>query len=172
VTELARVYAQIALLKRGPQDLPASLLLLAITVTAYFAVSLAVTSLLPALPGPWLSILLVDVVFTPGWYALLLRVLRRPERILQTTTAVFGYRAVLAPLSIVSGWLIRRFGEDALWQFPLAAVNAAIVVWMIAAKGHVLNAALEWSTVYCVALVILEILIGQLVLLALVTPAR
>ena len=62
--DLARLYAQIALLKRGPQDLPASTLLLAITVLAYFTINLVVSLALPGEPGPWLAILLVDVVFT------------------------------------------------------------------------------------------------------------
>ena len=41
--ELIQLFAQIALLRRGPQDLPASTLLLALTVIGYLAVMLVVT---------------------------------------------------------------------------------------------------------------------------------
>lgn len=172
MTALARLYAQIALLRRGPQDVPASMLLLAITVVAYFAVNLLVNWALPAPDDPWLPILFVDVLFTLGWYTTLLSMLHRRERVLQTTTAVFGYRAVLAPLTIGAEWLVRRFGSEQSWQLPLVIGYTAIVVWMIAANSHVLKAALEWSLFQCVALVILEIIASGLLVLALVPMAR
>ena len=50
--ELLRLFAQIALL-RGPQDLPASPTLLAVTAPAYFAVNCIVYSLLPDITSPW-----------------------------------------------------------------------------------------------------------------------
>ena len=52
------------------------------------------------------------MVFTLVWYVVLLRLVRRPERILQTTTAVFGFQAVLSPLLVISVWLMRRFAQD------------------------------------------------------------
>ena len=172
MTDLARLYAQIALLKRGPQDLPASTRLLAITVLGYFTINLVVSLALPGDSGPWLAVLVVDVLFTLAWYVALLQLSRRPERMLQTTTAVFGYRAVLTPISIVSTWLVRRFGEDATWLLPASVAYTVVLVWMIVVNGHVLKAALEFSALYCYALVILEILTGQLVLLALVPLPR
>ncbi len=172
MTDLARLYADIALLRRGPQDVPASTLLLAITVIAYCAINLLVNWALPPSSDPWLPVLLLDVVFTLAWYWTLLRLLRRPERVLQTTTAVFGFRAVLAPLLIGVEWLFRRFGTDQSWQLPLTATYIAVVVWMIAANSRVLKAALEWSTFQCVALVLLETIASGLLVLAIVPLAR
>ena len=161
MTDLARLYAQIALLRRGPQDVPASMLLLVLTVIAYFCINAAVTLLLPALEEPWMPMLAVDVLFTLAWYSVLLRLLRKPERFLQTTTAVFGFRAVMSPFLIVSAWLLRRLiSEEAVWQFPLALLYVAIVVWMIAANSQILKAALEWTAGACIALVILETLVA------------
>jgi hypothetical protein len=161
MTDLVRLYAQIALLRRGPQDVPASMLLLVITVSAYFCVNALVTLLLPALGEPWFLMLAVDVLFTLTWYSVLLHLLRKPERFLQTATAVFGFRAVMSPFLIVSAWLLRRLiSEDAVWQFPLAMLYVAIVVWMIAANSQILKVALEWSAGACIALVILETLVA------------
>jgi drug/metabolite transporter (DMT)-like permease len=171
MTEFVRLYAQIALLRRGPQDVPASPALLAATVVGYVIVNFAVSAVLPPVSGPWVQILLVDVAFTIAWYAVLLRVIGKPERFLQTTTAVFGYQAILSPLTIASGWLIRHFHDDAAWQSPLWLIYLIVIVWMIAVNSHVLKAALEWSTPSCVALVILQIITAQLLLLSLFPAA-
>ncbi|MGH8276744.1 MAG: hypothetical protein ACRETH_08610, partial [Steroidobacteraceae bacterium] len=115
MTEIIRLFVQITLLRRGPQDLPASLLLLVLTVGGYSGVNFVVSSLLPPSAG-WPPQLAVEVLFTLGWYAALLRLLGRRERFLQTTTAVFGFGALLSPPLIASEWLMRRFGQDATWQ--------------------------------------------------------
>jgi hypothetical protein len=117
--------------------------------------------------------LLVDSLFMLVWYAALLRLLRRPERILQTTTAVFGFQAVMAPLLIGSEWLLRRFGEDnSTWQIPLQCAGLLLFVWVIAANSHIVRAALEWSAASSVALVILQTLASWLLQVALFPPVR
>jgi hypothetical protein len=107
------------------------------------------------------------VAFTLAWYYGLLRVAGRPERTLQTSTAVFGYQAVLTPLLLVSEWLMRRFAQDATWQLPVALMWLILVGWVIAANSQIVRAALEWSVGASVGLVILQIIAGQLLLYAL-----
>jgi hypothetical protein len=172
MTDLARLYADIALLRRGPQDVPASALLLAITVLAYCLVNLFVNWVLPAPSDPWFPVLLIDVLFTLAWYTTLLSVLHKRERVLQTTTAVFGFRAVLAPLLIGSEYLVSRFGTTETWRLPLDIAYTAVIVWLIAANSRVLKAALEWSTLQCVALVLLEIFASGLLFLTVDPLAR
>lgn len=164
MTDLLRLYVQIALLRQGPQDVPAAGALLVITVAGYFLVNYLMSSVLPPIEGPWLWHLIIDVLFTLAWYALLLRITGRPERFVQTTGAVFGFQAVLSPLWIATGWLLRRFADGSAWQFPVSLLGLSLVVWMIAVNAHILKAALEWSIAPCVALVILQILLGQLLL--------
>jgi hypothetical protein len=167
--ELVRLFAQIALSRKGPQDLPASPVLLAASILGYFVVNFLVSLLLPPIDR-WRLHLLVDVAFTFAWYAVLLRAFGKPERFLQTATAMFGYQMVLAPPWIAAINLSRRFPEDALWQFPIAIIGLAIAIWIIRAGSHVLKAALELPMAACVVLIILQILAGQLALFAL-TPA-
>ena len=112
--ELVRLFTQIALLRQGPQALPASPLLLALTMAGYFVAHLVVGTVLPPMPGPWVVHLCLDVVFTFVWYALLLYIARKPERFLQTTTAVYGYQAVLSPLLVAALWLQRRFDQESI----------------------------------------------------------
>src|SRR5438034_4229748 len=87
MTELIQLFAQIALLRRGPQDLPASTLLLALTVGGYLCVNLVVSGLMPPVQGwPEPAQVPVDTVFTLVWYVALLKLFGRSERILQTAT--------------------------------------------------------------------------------------
>lgn len=166
-----RTFAAIALLRRGPQDLPASAVLLVVTVLAYFAVNAAVSSVLPPVPGRWLPHLLVDIGFTLVWYLLLLRLLKRRERFLQTTTAVFGYQTLLAPVWVASAWLIRHYQNDTTLLFVASLVGISMLVWILAVNGHILRAALEWPLAACIGLVLLQTIIGQILLVTLFPPA-
>ena len=167
--EVVSLYVQIALLRRGPQDLPVSRLLLLVTVCGYAAVNTLVSALLPPSTG-WAAQLAIDVAFTLAWYGALLQLAGRSERFLQTASAVFGFQAVLSPLLIASEWLMRRFGQDSTWQLPIAVAGLALVVWLIAANSHVVKAALDWSSASSVALVILQIVASQLLLFAFFPP--
>jgi hypothetical protein len=182
--ELVKLFTQIALLRRGPQDLPASMLLLALTVLAYLGMNIVMNSLLPAASvaavgakatdpdaSSWPAQLLLDSAFTLVWYVGLLRVARRPERTLQTTTAVFGFQIVLAPLLFLSSWLWPRFMHDTTWGVPVALFGIVLLIWLIAANSHIVKAALEWSGGASVALVILQILAAELLRRALFVPA-
>ena len=164
--EIIQLFTQIALLRRGPQDLPASMLLLVLTALAYFLVNFVVAGLLPPLKG-WSGHPLIDIAFTFGWYFVLLRLAGRSERNLQTTTAVLGFQTVLAPPMIISNWLVLRFAQDQTWQLPVALMFLMLLVWVIAANGHVVKAALEWSSLASVGLVILQIFAQELLELAL-----
>ena len=167
--EIIRLYTQIAVLRRGPQDVPASLLLLVLTVAGYLVVNYLVSSALPP-DEHWRGPLLVDSVFMLVWYVGLLKLLGRPERILQTVTAVFGFQSVLAPLLIATQWLMRRFAQDDTWQVAVTCLGLLLFAWLIAANSHVVKAALEWSGSASVALVILQLLAGWLLMFALFAP--
>jgi hypothetical protein len=171
MSEIIQIYAQIALLRRGPQDLPASPLLLVLTVGAFLVVNFAVSSVLPP-DNRWPEILVVATLFTLLWYVLLLRLAGRPERTLQTTTAVFGFQTVLAPLVIGCGWLARRFSPDSPWQVPIVCAVLLLFAWVIAANSYIVRAALEWSATSSVVLVILQLVTGSLLLAALFPPIK
>ena len=141
MSEAVRLFVQIALLRRGPQDVPASVLLLTLTVIGYVCVSAAVSSVLP-LTASWPQLLAVDVLFMLGWYFALLRLVGRRERFLQTATAVFGLQTVLSPPLIAAEWLVGRYAHDAVWQLPIGVGGLVLVIWLIAANSHIVKAAL------------------------------
>ncbi len=182
--ELLRLYTQIAFLRRGPQDLPASALLLLLTIGGYLLINLLMNGLAPppdagsaaarAAEGSSRSFpaqLLLDTAFTLAWYVLLLRLVRRPERTLQTSTAVFGMQVILTPLLFLSSWLYLRFGEDPNLKIPTELFGIVVLLWTIAANSHIVRTALEWSGAASVALVILQFLAGLLLTRAIFYPA-
>ena len=90
VQKFLRIFLDIVLWRRGPQDLPVSSLLLAVTVAAYVAVSVVQLALLDEAASSWLFFLVVDPLLLGAWIWLLLRLYGKSERFLQTATAVFG----------------------------------------------------------------------------------
>ncbi|HTW74135.1 MAG TPA: hypothetical protein VMD56_04345 [Steroidobacteraceae bacterium] len=168
--KLARLYVDIALWRRGPQDLPTVGILLPLTIGAYVLISVGCGEALPALRDGWVPLVLADTAFIALWYWLLLALARRRARYLQTAAALFGLQTVLAAPSIVSEWLLERFAHDASW-LAVAYVGAlAVFVWTVAAIGHVLRSALERSLGLCVVLALLQMLAEELVLLPLFEP--
>jgi hypothetical protein len=170
--ELLHLYSQIALLRKGPQDVPAAGLLLLVTAVAYFIVNAVMVLLLPLLSGPWLQALLIDVAFTIAWYWALLRIMGRGERFVQTTAAILGYRTVLTPLSLSAEWLVLKFGQSDTWQLPVSVVYIIVLGWMIAASSRVLHMALEWPMPACVALVVLEFIVGWMLMFGMLPGLR
>jgi hypothetical protein len=164
---LARIYFDIALWRRGPQDLPAVGILLPLTIGVYVLISVALGEALPQLRVGWTSQVLADTGFIALWYWLLLALARRRERYLQTAAALFGLQTVLAVPSIVSVWLLQRLAHDSVW-LTLASIGALVVlIWTVVAIGHVLRAALERSLGLCLLLAFVQILAEELVLLTL-----
>jgi hypothetical protein len=166
---LARMYLDIALWRRGPQDLPAVGILLPLTIAAYVLISVALGEALPALRTGWTLQVLADTAFVALWYWALLALVRRRERYLQTATALFGLQCVLAAPSIVSAWLLQRFAHDPTWLAVSYVGAILLLVWTVAAIGHVLRAALERALTFCVILAFTQMLVEELVFLALFT---
>ena len=93
--QFLKVFLDIVLWRRGPQDLPSSRLRLALTVAAYVAVSALQLTLLHEGAAAWLVFVVLDPILLTGGIWLLLKLFARPERFLQTATAVLGTGAVL-----------------------------------------------------------------------------
>ena len=148
VTQVTRLYTDIALFRRGPEDVPVSAVLLALTVFAYMLLSLLLSCL------------------TVAWYWVVLRLAGRPERFLQTTTAVFGFQTVLAPAIVAATWLFLQYMKDATWQLPVALLLLALSLWTLAVTGRILRSATGWPQMICVALVVIEAVISRVIALA------
>ncbi len=167
VTQVARLYTDIALLRRGPEDVPVSAVLLALTVLAYMLLSLLLSALMPAVEEDQIALIALDSFLSVAWYWVVLRLAGRPERFLQTATAVFGYQTIVAPAFVGATWLFLHYMKDATWQLPVSLLLLALAVWTLAVNGRILRSATGWPQVTCVALVVMEAIISRVIALGL-----
>jgi hypothetical protein len=167
--ELFGLFAQIAISRKGPQDLPASYVLLALTVFGYWVLRYLVSLVAPPAEH-WRVHLLVQVVFTLVWYAVLLRAVGKPERFIQTATAIFGAGLLLDPPGVVAVHFWQELPEEHALYAPMALVVLIIAIWVIRVGSYVLKHALELPLLACVILTILQNFTGVLLLRAISPP--
>ena len=167
--ELFGLFAQIAMSRKGPQDLPASYFVLALTVVGYWVVRYIVSLVTPP-SDHWQLHLVVEIAFTLTWYAVLLRAVGKPERFVQTATAVFGTWLLLGPPWVVAIHFSQTLSEKDVLYAPMVILALAVAIWIIRATSYVLKHALEMPIAACVLLTILQTFSGELLMKA-VSPA-
>jgi hypothetical protein len=170
---LARLYTDIAFFRRGPADVPFSRRVLGLTVVAYLLLSLALSTVMPVVADNRVALILVDSALGLGWYWVVLKVAGRPERFLQTASAVFGFQTALQPLFVAVTWLFIQYMKDPTWQAPVSLLLLVLAIWMLAINARVLRLATEWPQFACIGVVMLQSLAGRLIEMSLfpdVTP--
>lgn len=167
--ELFGLFAQIAISRKGPQDLPASYVLLALTVIGYWLIRYVFSVVMPPAEH-WRLHLLIEVIFTLVWYAALLRAVGKPERFMQTATAVFGCSLLLTPPWIVAVHFWQALPKTHLLFAPMAVLALALAIWTIRAESYVLKHALELPILACIILTILQTFTGVLLMTVISPP--
>jgi hypothetical protein len=98
VSAFFKLFFDIVLWRQGPQDLPASRLLLWMTAFAYIGVSAVQMAVTGEKGIVWFVFLVMDPLLLTGCVWLMLKLYGHPERFLQTASAVLGTGALLALL--------------------------------------------------------------------------
>jgi hypothetical protein len=171
VSEALRVLTGIVRLQKGPEDLPFSIPLLILLISASCALD-AVTWAVVPLPeniadasGPLL--IGIGVVVTLLWYGGLLRLAGKPERSVQTLSAVFGFQIILAPALLFTAWFYSSYYQDPTWKFPAGLLRSVVEIWALI----ILRAATQWPMFSCVMLAIANELLSALLMASVVAPA-
>ncbi len=137
-----KAFFDIVLWRRGPQDLPASTLLLWLTAAGYVAVSILQLLLTDEPGAAWLVFVLLDpVMLTTGVY-LLLKLFGKSDRFLQTTTAVLGTSVVLG----LSLFLPVQFLSSQAGLPPESTIAGLIALAMIVIFSLVTGRILKLAT--------------------------
>ncbi|HQR49471.1 MAG TPA: hypothetical protein PL152_09040, partial [Steroidobacteraceae bacterium] len=92
--QFLRIFLDIVLWQRGPQDLPASPLLVWITLAAYVVVGAVQLALLDESGPVWFVFLVMDPALLLATVWLMLRLYGRTGRFQQTAAAVLGTGAL------------------------------------------------------------------------------
>jgi len=138
----------IVLLRSGPESLPASSGLLAIVVAINVTVSAAVTTLMTTAPDSWPLQLLVGTVVTLLWFQLAFTLTNKPERFLQTATAIFGTTTLFLPalIPMVTALLPYLEKPDPAVDPPaaLSILTALLAIWLLTVQVRIVRTAFEW----------------------------
>jgi hypothetical protein len=140
---LAKAFLDIALWRRSPAQLPASLLLLGLVASAV-ALLEVLGALLP--PGPSDRIVtrvVLSVGLPLGFAWVVLAIARHGQRFLQTGIALLGV-AVLAELIMYPlGSLLSVIGSDRPAAIPLGLLLFVGLIWYLLACANIWRAALD-----------------------------
>jgi hypothetical protein len=167
---ILKLYLDIALLRRGPEDLPTSRGLLWATLAAFVALNALLTLAFRPGTDDWLPQLVVSAGFTLLWYRLLLGVFGRPERYMQTVTAVLGFGCIVTPLIVPAAGLMAPYADDPSAAMPWMLLLLPLAGYLIYVSARILRAAIERPMFQCVMLVLLQTFLEPMILLTLFGP--
>lgn len=139
---LSLAFVDIALHRRGPEDLPASQFLLGLVLFAYGVVTLLTFMVISATQAD-VVLVAVELAIDLGMVFLLLQLFRKTPRFLQTATALVGTGAVLSLIGIpLLHW-------DEVLQAPPTQLTTprflmvALLVWSLDIAGFIVAKALD-----------------------------
>ena len=141
--QFLKVFLDIVLWRRGPQDLPNSGLLVILTLIAFELVNLLQIALLGASAAELVLYLVIDPLLLMGGLWLVMRLFGRTERWPQTISALLGCSALLA--LVVSVPMVLLAGPRLATSPPPAAQLLALgmVVAFILVAGRIIQLATE-----------------------------
>lgn len=140
---IVHFFIDLCLLRRAPQDLPASRLLLALVAGASLLGSmlLAMTAGEKALIGLLQGGL--DLGFLLALLYAILRLVDKPARFVQTSTALIGADTLIGLLALLPLSLAAGVDESSPMLVLAGMLFLMLVVWGVVATAHILRHALE-----------------------------
>jgi hypothetical protein len=160
------VFVDIILLRRGPEQLPASPALLAIVIAIYAALTaIAVSSL--SIPTPdWQGKLFVGTLLALVWYQAAFVLARKRERFTQTMTATFAASALFTPalVPLASALFAQQAAKPETVSAPLAGLTFIVSVWLFVIQVRIVRAAFEWPIPVAIGFIIAQQIIAMVVL--------
>jgi hypothetical protein len=161
---LAKAFWDIALWKRSPAQLPASLFLLALVAAAATLLEV-LSAFLPPVSNDrmWVRILL-SVALPLGFTWVVLAPARRQHRFLQTGIALLGVEVLVELILYPLGSLIHVMGSERLASMPIEVLMLAGFIWYMLACANIWRVALDsglglgiaLSLGYCLLSIVLE----------------
>ncbi len=161
--QVLRSLIDIALLRRDPGALPASIVLVVLAAACYAATS-ALQSWMLHGGDRLFARTALDLGIALALFWVLLAVTRRGHRYRQTIVAVLGTSVVMTPF--VVGLLLLQ--QPALSSYAVKwlawAGSVAVIVWYTLVVGHILRSALEIGFVTSIAIALTWLIVGDALL--------
>jgi hypothetical protein len=142
----------IALLRKGPEHIPRSVVTLIMAVLLWLLARLATLALIRGSNEQIFVIEFFSAFFAICMYAMAIILAGKNSRLLQTITAIIGVSAVMRVVYLIGNKLLLPFlGEGFM---PIVVI--ATILWSISVKGHIIASAIgrHWYAGLAVALVV------------------
>jgi hypothetical protein len=159
--ELSWLFFQIAIFKKGPQDVPASPLVLRLLVPVYVAVNYLILFLNGAVSSAILQIV-ADFTMIVLFCWPLLYFSGKPYRFPQTLAAMIGTDTIISFFALPAIATLNTHAND-LARFSMFI----LVLWHWLVSGHILRHALDRSLFFGLGLALLYIMLSSQVMAAL-----
>ena len=137
--ELIRTLFNICLLRKGPEDLPRSGILLAVALALLAVPEFLTHNFDKSLTSRDLLLLLVSLGIGLAVYAAILLINSKGQRFVQTATAIVGANAVLSTIAFLLLGSVSALLDAGAAQTALMVV----LLWSITVEGHIFSRALE-----------------------------
>ena len=144
-----RTLFNICLLRQGPEALPCSRMLLGALLVISFMISVLIGGMIYSVKAAVLSS--VAGLFVSFAFAKIL-LLKKPERFLQTFSAMLGTVTLINIVSLPSSYSLQylQLGETAELFFGVTGL--ALFVWVVIVYGYIFSRALSSAMSYGVAI--------------------
>lgn len=150
-------WLDLCLLRVPPQDLPASRWLMGFTLACYLLLSVLVASLTHGL-AVGIQVALLDLALLAAFVAILLYLTGRPQRIVQTLSALAGSGFILGiPSLLLTLAADSSVGPD---NETLSMFWLLLLLWNLVVTAHILRHALSASFALGVGVAVMYILVS------------
>lgn len=158
MSELIRLFYEIALFQKGPQDVPFSRWLTRFSLVVYAAISF----LMLFMSNPWFSAvlqMLVDLVLLMMFTRITLAWVHKSERYQQTFCALLGTDALITLCAIPANAVVLIPGNDGMAVLAFFII-IALILWHWAVIGHILSQALSQPLGFSLGIALLYIMVA------------
>ncbi|MFQ5982708.1 MAG: hypothetical protein ACE5KS_04970 [Woeseiaceae bacterium] len=149
---ILKAFVDVILLRKGPEDIPKSLLLLAVAVVMIIVSQLLLHAMVETKYNADLFLEFATELLKVGLYVAVLFVSGYISRIAQTITAIIGCTAIMVLLFVAIFVMSRPF----IGQELAGAIAWFVSPWLILVEGHIISRSIQrhWFTGIAIAVVI------------------
>jgi hypothetical protein len=165
VLPLIRTLFDIALLRKGPESVPRSGILLLMSLVLWAVAAFSFTSLIENADGTDVRRELLNFVLAMTCYYAVLAGTGNSERIMQTLTALIGCGALMALCFTASLVTIGQLAGAAI----ITMLAIAYLIWSMSVEGHIIARAID-RAFYIGVFIAFAIFVFQYAALTLILP--
>ncbi|WP_031433906.1 hypothetical protein [Methylomarinum vadi] len=150
--ELIKLFYQIVIFQKGPQDVPASRWLLRLLILVYMAINFLIVNISTDTFNALLQVG-VEVLLIIAFAWVLLAIAGKPERFRQTAMALLGSDAMISLFALPA--IASLIGQGNVLAL---VVVVAMMLWHWLVTGHILRHALSQPFIFALGVAFLYIL--------------